>query len=638
MNRDELKVNDIDNNVVPMTSIWGRRLIAISDSLDRISKICFVGGIVVFAGIMLIGVFFRYVLNNSLVWSDEMALIWFVWAIMLAIASGYLNGSHIHFDLLIGKLTPHWEGRIKIISEGLTFGFLLSWLVSGIVALPLASALRTDYFHLPYSISYIALPVCAALMLIHWTRMNLEMDPSIRMMLIKILVGAVFFCLVYFELLQFLQGTGVLRAFTMILALFGPMLLGVPVAVCLGLMATLYMGCFQELDFQLAATQIFNGVNNYSLMAVPLLILSGKLMHSAGLAKIIVNFAQVVVGRVRGGLGSANVVASYLFGDISGSAVSDTAAIGTLMIPQMKARGYAPAFCAALQGTAGSLGMMAPLSITLLLYASSTNASVSRMAMGTIFPALLVAFSFMLLTWWHARQHNLPRECVPRQEILPRTLRALPGLFALVIVIGGIMGGICTPAEVGTILLTYILLLSIFLYHTAKPRILFDAFVEAGYIAGMTLFLVGASSFVGFMLARDLVAISIVDIMSKISMNSTVVVLIVSLVITVLGMILEPPAVIFAFMPSFLPLMAKAHVDPIYFGVLFCVNAGLGCILPPVALNLFVSTQLAEVRYEETIRACVPFIIIMIVDYLLLVLFPVIPLWLPHILFDYPLP
>jgi C4-dicarboxylate transporter DctM subunit len=207
-----------------------------------------------------------------------------------------------------------------------------------------------------------------------------------------------------------------------------------------------------------------------------------------------------------------------------------------------------------------------------------------------------------------------------------------------VIVIGGILGGICTPAEVGTILVTYVLLLSIFLYRMAKPKMLYEAFIEAGYIAGMTLFMVGTSTFLGFMLARDLVAITVVDLMSKISLNATVIVLLVSLVITVLGMILEPPAVIFGFMPSMLPLMAKAHVDPIYFGVLFCVNAGLGCILPPVALNLFVSTQLAGVRYEETIRACVPFMIIMIIDYLLLVMFPVIPLWLPHVLFEYPLP
>ena len=622
-----------------MKSKLSRTMIAISDRVDQISKICFVTGMAVFAGIMLIGVFFRYILNNSLVWSDEVVLILFVWVIMFAIASGYLHGSHINFDLLVGILTDKWKRIVKIVSEGMTFGFLLSWLVSGIAALPLASALRTDYFQLPFTISYIAMPICAAVMLIHWARMNVEMDSSsARFILVKIFIGAGCFFLVYSQLLQYVQGTGGFRLFIMTLALFGTMLLGVPVAVCLGLGATIQMGFSKELDFQLFATQIFNGVNNYSLMAVPLLILSGKVMHSAGLAQIIVEFAQVVVGRVRGGLGAANVVASYLFGDISGSAVSDTAAIGTLMIPQMRARGYAPAFCAALQGTAGSLGMMAPLSITLLLYCSATNNSVSRMAIGTIFPAVLVAVSFMVITWWYARRHDLPREFVPRKEIIPRTIRALPGLFALVIVIGGIMGGVCTPAEVGTILLTYVLLLCIFLYHKAKPKVLFDAFIEAGYIAGMTLFMVGASTFLGFMMARDLVAITVVDIMSKISLNATVVVLLVSLVITVLGMILEPPAVIFGFMPSMMPLMAKAHVDPIYFGVLFCVNAGLGCILPPVALNLFVSTQLAGVRYEDTVRACVPFMIIMIIDYLILVMFPVIPLWLPHILFGYPLP
>src|SRR5512147_3308261 len=153
-------------------------------------------------------------------------------------------------------------------------------------------------------------------------------------------------------------------------------------------------------------------------------------MHEAGVARYIVDLAQVLVGRLRGGLGAANVVASFIFGDISGSAVSDTAAIGSLMIPQMKARGYRADFCAALQGTAGTLGMMAPLAITILLYASATSTSVSRLAAATILPAFLLAGSFMLVTLVHARRNNYPREVVPRETIFPRTLRATPGMLA----------------------------------------------------------------------------------------------------------------------------------------------------------------------------------------------------------------
>jgi C4-dicarboxylate transporter DctM subunit len=350
-----------------------------------------------------------------------------------------------------------------------------------------------------------------------------------------------------------------------------------------------------------------------------------------------VDFAQVLVGRLRGGLGAANVTASFLFGDISGSAVSDTAAIGSLMIPQMKERGYRPAFCAALQGTAGTLGMMAPLSITILLYASATNASVSRLAAATILPAFLLAGSFMLVTLVHARRHGYPREHVDRASILPRIARALPGLFALVLVVGGILGGVFTPAEVGSVLFAYVLLLTVS-YGKAQPGRLYRAVVEASHISGMTLFMAATSSFLGFVMARDLVSQQVVDAVTAISADRYVVLFLVSLVFVVLGMILEPPAMIFGFLPSFMPLLAQAGVDVVHWGVLFCTNMGLGSIIPPVALNLFISTRLAGVRYEDAVRATVPFIVIMMIDLAIMAIFPLIPLLLPHLLFDYPLP
>jgi C4-dicarboxylate transporter, DctM subunit len=281
--------------------------------------------------------------------------------------------------------------------------------------------------------------------------------------------------------------------------------------------------------------------------------------------------------------------------------------------------------------------MMAPLAITILLYASATNTSVSRLAAATILPAILLAGSFMLVTLLHARRHDYPREHVPAASIVPRILRAMPGLFALVLVIGGILGGVVTPAEVGAVLLAYVLLLSV-LYGTAQPPRLYRGIVEAGYISGMTLFMAATSSFLGFVMARDLVSDHIVAVVTALSTNKYWVILLVSVVFIILGMILEPPAMIFGFLPAFMPLLAKVGVDVVHWGVLFCTNMGLGCIIPPVALNLFVSTQLAGVRYEEAVRATVPFIVIMLIDLVIMALIPVIPLLLPHLLFDYPLP
>ena len=242
----------------------------------------------------------------------------------------------------------------------------------------------------------------------------------------------------------------------------------------------------------------------------------------------------------------------------------------------------------------------------------------------------------MLVALIHGRRHNYPREIVPRETILPRTLKAMPGILALVLVVGGILGGVFTPAEVGAVLLGYVLVLS-FCYRKAQPKRLYRAVVEAGYISGMTLFMAATSSFLGFMLARDLVAHQVVAFVTQISTDRNMVIFLVSGVFIVLGMILEPPAMIFGFLPSFMPLLGKVGVDVVHWGVLFCTNMGLGCIIPPVALNLFVSTQLAGVRYEEEVPATVPFII-MVIDLAVMASFPQIPLLLPHLLFDYPLP
>lgn len=617
-------------------SAWGRSVVGVSDAVDRACTFVFVMATVAFGVVMLMGVFFRYVLNRSLVWSDEVALMVFIWATFLAIASGYLHDKHVNMDLLVRRLPSAWEARARVVAEGLALGFLVSLTVSGIQTLPLAAGMRTDALRWPLTIPFLSIPVACLIMDLHWARRNLTSGRRAAAA-VKLLIGGTFLFLAILPIGQYVQLTGPPRAAVLIAALFGPMLIGVPVALSLGFMATFYVGAIGDLPFGVGAMEIYNGMSILALMAIPLLMLAGRLLHEAGVAQYIVDFAQVLVGRLRGGLGAANVVASFLFGDISGSAISDTAAIGSLMIPQMKKRGYRADFCAALQGTSGTLGMMAPLAITILLYAAATNTSVSRLAAATVLPAFLLAGSFMLVALIHARRHDYPREIVPRKTILPRTMRALPGMFALILVTGGILGGVFTPAEVGSVLLAYVLVLSL-CYRTAQSTRLYQAVVEAGYISGMTLFMAATSSFLGFMLARDLVAHHVVDFVTQISADRYVVIFLVSTVFIVLGMILEPPAMIFGFLPSFMPLLAKAGVDTVYWGVLFCTNMGLGCIIPPVALNLFVSTQLAGVRYEEAVRATIPFIIIMMIDLAIMAVFPVIPLMLPHLLFDYPLP
>jgi len=614
----------------------GHFLVRISDIIDRITEASYVATTAAFAFVMLLGVFFRYVLNNSLAWSDEVAVVLFVWAAFLSATTGYLHDQHINIGFLMHRLSPVWKNRVEVLAEGLGGAFLISLAVSGIEALDIAARSHTDALRLPLTVPYFAIPVAAILMVIHWCRRNL-MALKWKSTILKLLIALGLFWLLYLPIGAHVQLTGTPRYLLLIISFVIPLAIGVPVAFALGLVAFTYVSIFGDVPFNTAALQIFFGVDAITLLAVPLLMLAGTLMHAAGIADRLVDFAQVLVGRLRGGLGATNVLASFLFGDISGSSVSDTAAIGSLMIPTMKKRGYHADFCAALQGAAGTLGMTAPLSITLLLYAVSIGASVSRLAAATIIPAFIVLLSFMAVTLFHARRHNYPREYVPMKLFIPRTLGAIPGLFALVLVIGGILGGVFTPAEVGTILLSYVLLLSIFLYRSAPPKMLYRTTIKAGYISGMTLFLVCCSCFFGFVVARDMLSLLIVDALSQLASHRYLMLLLLNLVFIILGMVLEAAPIVFGFMPSFMPLIALSGIDPVHWGVLFVVNMGLGMIVPPIALNLFISTQIAEVRYEQAVRASIPFILIMSIDLAIVSIFPKISLILPHLLFNYPI-
>ena len=217
-------------------------------------------------------------------------------------------------------------------------------------------------------------------------------------------------------------------------------------------------------------------------------------------------------------------------------------------------------------------------------------------------------------------------------------LGAVPGLLALVLIVGGILGGAFTPAEVGTILLFYVLLLATLVYRRVKPRDFYECTVKAGHITGMTLFMTATSAFLGFMLTRDSVGTHLVTTIGQLTDNRYVVLFLVNVVFIILGMFLEAPAIIFGFMLTFMPLLTHAGIDPVHWGVLFVVNMGLGMLVPPIALNLFISSALAGATYGETVRAAVPFMLILVADMVIIAIFPQIALYLPHVIFGYPMP
>ncbi|MGD9944651.1 MAG: TRAP transporter large permease subunit [Burkholderiaceae bacterium] len=612
----------------PVMSRWLR---AADRAAAAVATAGCVAATLAFAAVMLLGVFFRYALNDSLSWSDELALMLFVWAAFLSIAVAYRENRHIRIELLMQRLDPVLRHRLDLVAGVLAGAYLICLAISSIEAIDVMARGRTAALGWPQTVPFAAIPVAAVLMLLHWfARLAGTLHPlTVAAMLAAAAAGA---ALLQLPLLSELIAGGGWQTLFYAVVLLAPVLIGVPVAFALGLVALAYVASNGHIPFNTMSMQMYFGTQNLTLMAIPMLILAGTVLHAAGIAERMVDFAQVLVGRMRGGLASTNVMASFLFGDVSGSAVSDTAAVGSAMIPQMIKRGYRRDFCAGLQGAAGTLGMLAPVSITVLLYASAIDVSVGRLAAAMIVPAVLTAFSFMVWGYVHSRRHGYPLESPPKGEALSRLLRALPGLAAIVLVVGGLLGGIFTPAEVGAVLLAYVVLLALG-SRAVAPRSLFRITVEAAHTSGMTLLLVGSSAFLGFAMAHGLVSDWLVQSVSQFTDNRYLTLLLVSLVFVVLGMVLEAPAIIFGFLPSFVPLLTQSGFDLVHFGVLFAINMGIGMLVPPVALNLFVSSQIASVTYEQAVRAALPFVAIMVLDSALIVAWPSIALWLPRLIF-----
>lgn len=603
---------------------------SVTDTARKATAATYIIVTTLFTLVMFVGVIFRYVLNNSLTWSDELALILFTWAIFLAAAMAFFDDKHVRLDVIVRHAPERWRGLLTTTADGVTGGCLTALLVSGISAVEASQQIRTMALGWPLTIPFMAIPVACALMLVAWAHRTL-MQPSRA--LARLMIAAAVFAAMYAPFGDYVQLSGPPRALFLIAIFVITMGIGMPVALALATVALAYAATIgSAINFDLAALQLFYGTQNIALVAVPLLVTSGMLMHEAGIGRDLVGLAELFVGRLRGGLAAADVVASLIFADISGSAVSDTAAIGSVMIPAMKGRGYEPAFTAALQAAAGTLGYMFPPAITLLLYGVALNVSITHLFAASLLPGFLVAGSFIVVGLGHGWRHNYPREAVNLAEAPRRLLRAVPGLFAAVIILGGILGGVFTPAEAGVVLLIYILLVGFIFYRMRSPARVVAATMAGGNISGMMLFLVSTAAFVGWMLNYDQVSSAVTTAIGGFAHERFAVLAVASLLFIGLGSVLEAAPLIFGFMPTFLPVLAEAGVDPVQWGVLFVIQMGIGMLIPPVALMLNVSSQIAGVRIESAMRAAIPFVLIMLLDLVLVAVIPGLTEFLPSLL------
>lgn len=405
--------------------------------------------------------------------------------------------------------------------------------------------------------------------------------------------------------------------------------LGLPIfqAIAVGTMLAMAVGGF---PLETMAQKTFLGLNSSSLLSIPFFILAGNLM-ARGITKKLINVANILLGRVPGALGAVTILASGLFGAISGSAVATVAAIGGMTVPAMKDEGYDPEYSAALASAASLLGPMIPPSITLIVYASLTNASVQKLFLATVTPAVLCTLGFLVYSLWYGKKHNLPKQ--PKQtakQICATLLDSVWAMLLPVIVLGLIFSGITTVTEAAAISCIYACIVALFIYRTMSVKDLLKILADSAVSIAAIMILVGMSKATAYVVISSQLPQLFMDFVTGFTDSKIVVLLIINVIFLILGCLMEGNCIIVMMVPLMLNLITGFKIDLVQFGIISAVNIYLGCITPPVGVSLLVGTKIGNTSMGGTFKAILPFLAIAMVILVLVTFIPNFTLWLPN--------
>ena len=419
----------------------------------------------------------------------------------------------------------------------------------------------------------------------------------------------------------------------MLVFAFG-VIIGTPVAFALAIGA-LSAFVFEGLPLIVAFQRIVSGINIFSLLAIPFFIFAGELMYHGGIAQRLVRFASSAVGAVRGGLGVVNVFASMLFGGISGSAVADVSALGSILIPVMKEKNYDEDYAVNVTVTSSIAGIMIPPSHNMILYAVAAGGgiSISKLFLSGVVPGIIMCVCLASAAYFVAIKRGYKSEVFPGFYILfLHFIRALPGLFTAVIIVGGVLSGIFTVTESGAFGTLYAFLVTVFVYRALKWNNFKIAVLNAVRTTSMVMILVASASAFAYMLTYYQVPSKMIDFMNGISDNPIIILLLINLMLLILGMIMDMAALILICTPIFLPLAISLGIDPLQFGMILMMNLGLGLCTPPVGACLFVGCAIGKVPIEKAVRTIWPFYAAIFIALMMTTFVPEVSLTLPNLI------
>ena len=409
--------------------------------------------------------------------------------------------------------------------------------------------------------------------------------------------------------------------------------IGIPIAFCLGLSGLMGLWKIDVISYQVLAQRMFTGLDIFPLMAIPLFILAGSLMEAGGITKRLVDFSNLLVGHLKGGLAHTNIVASMLMAGISGAGVADAAAIGALLIPSMKKEGYSPEFSAAVVAAASVSGPIIPPSITMVVYASIVGVSVGGLFLAGFIPGVLLCLSLMVLVFFMARRHNYVwrSERSTIREMAKGFLSAALALVMPIIIIGGIVGGIFTATEAAAVAVVYAFTVGIFVYREIPLKNLRMHLTAAGKTSGSILFIIACANILSWVLASQQIPQMLSEYMLSLSTNPYFILFVVNVFLLVVGMFLETGAAVILLSPILHPALISLGLHPLHVGLVFVLNLSIGLITPPVGICLFVTCSIAGISLETLARAIIPFLLVEFAVLFLVSFSPGLVLYIPRL-------
>jgi C4-dicarboxylate transporter, DctM subunit len=413
--------------------------------------------------------------------------------------------------------------------------------------------------------------------------------------------------------------------------LFGSLLIffiiGVPIAVALGLASAVAVWWTGDIPLLILVQRAFTSIDSFPLMAVPFFILAGKLMEVGGISERLMKFANTLTGHFRGGLGMVAVVTSMFFSAIAGSSAATTAAVGGILIPAMIKKGYDRNFAGSISAVSGELGVIIPPSVPLILFGVATSTSIGDLFIAGILPGIFIGVTLMLLVYFISVKRGYPSDTKATvKERWNGFKSAFLALLMPLIILGGIYGGIFTPTEAAAVAVIYAFIIGAFVYRTINFKVMMKALTESAVTTSIVMVIIAFAGLFGLILSREGIPGQVADFLISISSNPIMFLLIINLFLIFVGMFMETSASIIILAPILTPVAVSMGIDPVHFGIIMVVNLALGMCTPPVGVNLFIASQIANVKLEKLARALVWFFAVMIIDLLIISFIPTLSL------------